>query len=128
MTKALEFWEVWDPRAAATGVLIARGHMDPTDSIILHSAPDVATVEISDSDGARLAYGADLAADPAVADVPAAARRCSRSRAKTSGRQENDSGAVVMLPGGEVGILKRWWNAEDRMEWRWEVEFYNSRR
>jgi hypothetical protein len=31
-----------------------------------------------------------------------------------------------MLPGGEVGILKSWWNAPDHKEWRWQVEFYNS--
>jgi hypothetical protein len=35
-------------------------------------------------------------------------------------------GATVLLPGGEAGVLKSWWNADDRMEWRWEVEFYNS--
>jgi hypothetical protein len=34
----------------------------------------------------------------------------------------------VILPGGEVGILKAWWNAEDRKEWRWHVELYNSLR
>jgi hypothetical protein len=42
--------------------------------------------------------------------------------------QAEDVGAVVMLPGGEVGILKGWWHADDRTEWRWQVEFYNSRR
>jgi hypothetical protein len=33
---------------------------------------------------------------------------------------------VVLLPGGEAGILKSWWNADDRKEWRWDVEFYNQ--
>ncbi|HEV8574258.1 MAG TPA: hypothetical protein VGR43_06060 [Dehalococcoidia bacterium] len=42
--------------------------------------------------------------------------------------REEDIGTLVILPGGEVGVLKSWWNADDRMEWRWEVEFYNSRR
>jgi hypothetical protein len=31
----------------------------------------------------------------------------------------------VILPGGEVGTLIRWWNTEDGSEWRWQVEFYN---
>jgi hypothetical protein len=22
--------------------------------------------------------------------------------------------------------LKSWWNADDRKEWRWQVEFYNQ--
>jgi hypothetical protein len=37
-----------------------------------------------------------------------------------------DIGRVVLLPGGEAGILKSWWSADDRKEWRWQVEFYNQ--
>ena len=125
--EALEYWEVWDPRAAATGVLIARGQMDHTDSVILHSAPDVVTVEVSDSRGVRLAYGADL-------ERTQQSPMCRlRSEGGTIVREdiwptEEEAGAVVMLPGGEVGTLASWWHADDRMEWRWQVEFYNSRR
>jgi hypothetical protein len=36
-----------------------------------------------------------------------------------------DVGAVVILPGGEAGELKSWWNADDGSAWRWQVEFYN---
>jgi len=128
MTKdALEFWEVWDPRPATTGVLIARGQMDHTDSVILHSAPDVATVEISDGRGARLAYRADLAR---TQQTPMCRfRRQGESITREDiWPQEADVGSVVLLPGGEAGILVSWWNADDRKEWRWQVEFYNSRR
>jgi hypothetical protein len=38
-----------------------------------------------------------------------------------------DIGRLVILPGGEVGKLVSWWNAEDGSEWRWQVEFYNHR-
>jgi hypothetical protein len=123
----LEYWEVWYPRAAATGVLIGRGAMDPTESLILHSAPDVVTVEVSDSRGTRLAFGADLERT----------QQSPMCRLRQNGGSvtrediwpvEDDIGSLVMLPGGEVGELKAWWNAEDRMEWRWQVEFYNSRR
>ena len=41
---------------------------------------------------------------------------------------KQDIGRVVILPGGEAGILKSWWNADDRREWRWQVEFYNQNR
>jgi hypothetical protein len=41
--------------------------------------------------------------------------------------EESDIGQVVVLPGGEVGKLVSWWNAEDGSEWRWQVEFYNQR-
>jgi hypothetical protein len=36
-----------------------------------------------------------------------------------------DIGSLVILPGGECGELKGWWNADDGSEWRWQVEFYN---
>jgi hypothetical protein len=38
---------------------------------------------------------------------------------------EADLGRLVILPGGEAGILQKWWHAEDNGEWRWGVEFYN---
>jgi hypothetical protein len=127
MGSDLEYWEVWYPRAAATGVLIARGAMDPTESVIFHSAPDVVTVEVSDSGGRRLAYGAHLARTQQ--SPMCRLRRGGGSIAREDiWPVEGDIGSLVMLPGGEVGVLQAWWNAEDRMEWRWQVEFYNSRR
>ena len=36
---------------------------------------------------------------------------------------QSDIGRVVRLPGGEAGILKSWWHADDYSEWRWQVEF-----
>jgi hypothetical protein len=127
MGSELEYWEIWYPRAAATGVPIARGTLKPTDTLIVHAAPDVMTVEVSDSRGGRLAYGADL---ERTQDSP----MCRLRRKGTSITREDiwpvedDIGSLVILPGGEVGVLQAWWNADDRMEWRWRVEFYNSRR
>jgi hypothetical protein len=123
----MHYWEVWDPRPAATGVLIARCQIDPTDTLILHAAPDVATVEISDTNGHRLAYAANL---QRTLDSP----MCRfRRQGETITREDiwpedSDLGAIVLLPGGEAGVLKAWWHADDRTEWRWQVEFYNSRR
>ncbi len=41
---------------------------------------------------------------------------------------QSDLGSLVLLPGGEVGVLKKWWHAADRQSWRWQVEFYNNLR
>jgi hypothetical protein len=30
---------------------------------------------------------------------------------------------IVLLPGGEAGILTTWWHAKDRSAWRWSPEF-----
>lgn len=34
-------------------------------------------------------------------------------------------GTPVLLAGGEVGILTKWYHAEDHSWWRWSVEFSN---
>ena len=38
---------------------------------------------------------------------------------------QGDLGRLVILPGGETGVLVQWWHADDRSEWRWQVEFTN---
>ena len=124
MASDLEYWEIWYPRAAATGMLIARGQLERTDVILLHSAPEIVTVEISDNEGRRVAYQADL---ERTQDSP----MCRLRREGGSICREDiwpgndDLESPVILPGGEVGTLLEWWNAEDGSEWRWQVEFYN---
>lgn len=34
-----ETWDLWYPGAAATGLAFARGRLDPTDVLWVHSAP-----------------------------------------------------------------------------------------
>jgi hypothetical protein len=89
--EALQYWEVWDPRPAATGILIARCQVDATDSVILHAAPDVATVEVSDVRGTRVAYGAER---QRTAQTPMCrfGATATRSRARTSGPTSKTSG------------------------------------
>lgn len=119
-----EYWTVWFPKAAATGLLLARGLMDATPTLLVHAAPDFITVEVSDPAGRRLAFGSDL---PRTQESPI----CRLRRAGEHIEREDlwptaaDLGALVLLPGGEVGVLLAWWNAPDRTEWRWQVEFYN---
>jgi hypothetical protein len=83
-------------------------------------------VEIRSAQGRRLAYGQDLAR---TADRPIArlSRHGQRIQRQDCWPTEADLGLPVLLPGGEVGILKEWWNAADGREWRWQVEFYNHR-
>ena len=123
--KALEYWSVWYPQAASTGLLFARGRLDATGVLLVHSAPPVVTVEITDPAGRRLAYSADL---PRTQESP----MCLLRRSGGSVLREDlwldgsHHGLPVLLPGGEVGILTGWWHAGNRREWRWQVEFYNQ--
>ncbi len=122
----METWEVWYPGAASDGLLVARGKCDATNSLWLHAAPSVIRVEVRTEDGQRLAFG-----DQLTARVEGPMTRLIRDgmqvRREDRWPAEADIGALVMLPGGEIGRLTAWWNAADEQEWRWSVEFYNHR-
>jgi hypothetical protein len=122
----LQIWDLWYPQAAATGVAFARGRIDPMNILLVHAAPPMLTVEVRTDSGKRIAYAQDL---PQTADRPIARLTV---QGETITREDlwptpSDIGQFVILPGGEVGQLLSWWNAEDGSEWRWQVEFYNHR-
>ena len=122
----LQIWDLWYPQAAATGVAFARGRLDATQVLLVHAPPPILTVEVRSDDGKRLAYARDLAQ---TADRPMA--RLTRQGESITREDlwptQDDIGRIVILPGGEVGQLLSWWNAEDGSEWRWQIEFYNHR-
>lgn len=91
-----------------------------------HAPPPLLTVEVRSENGERLAYTQDLAQ---TADRPMArlSVRGDHIEREDLWPGESQIGQVVILPGGEVGKLISWWNAEDASEWRWHVEFYNRR-
>jgi hypothetical protein len=122
----IQIWDLWFPHAAAQGLPFARGRLDATDVLIVHAAPDVLDVAVRGDDGHLIAEGKGL---PRTAERPMArltVRDGQIARADLWPEPE-DIGRPVILPGGEVGILKAWWNAADGSEWRWQVEFYNHR-
>lgn len=125
--KPMQRWEVWYPKAAATGLLFAAGRLDETERLLVHAPPQVLTVEVFDDDGRRIAFAQDL---EQTLDSPMCllTREGDTVKREDLWPQERDAGTPVLLPGGEVGIMTGWWNADDHMEWRWQVEFYNSRR
>ncbi len=118
-------WEVWYPKAASTGLLLGRGLLSPTDTLLVHAVPDVLTAEVRSDSGRRLAFGQDL---PRTQASPIC--RLTRDGASIHREDiwptERDYDLPILLPGGEVGVLKAWWNADDRKEWRWQIELYNS--
>lgn len=123
---ALQLWDLWYPQAGSTGLSFGRGRLAATSALFVHAPPRSLTVEIRSDTGRRLAYGQDLAQ---TADRPMA--RLIR-RGATVTRQDcwptgADLGELVILPGGEVGVLTQWWNAVDGSKWRWQIEFYNAR-
>ena len=126
MNSQLQIWDLWYPQAGATGIAFARGRLDETNVLLVHAPPPMLTVEVRSEDGRRVAYAQDLGqtSDLPIARLTVQGEHITREDLWPT---QNDIGHLVILPGGEVGKLLRWWNAEDGSEWRWQVEFYNHR-
>lgn len=119
-------WDLWIPNVGSQGLSFARGMTDPTGDILVHAAPDSLRVEVRDDAGRLLAFGDGLQREE---DSPMTRLRVEAGRVF---REEvwpasGHMGMRIILPGGEVGVLKSWWNPPDRSEWRWTVEFFNRR-
>jgi hypothetical protein len=123
--RRMETWDLWFPEAGATGISIARGRLDQTDVLWTHAVPATLDVTVRDQDERIVASGKGLQRSGDRLPLTRLARRGREIVREDRWPTDNDLGAPVMLPGGEVGNLKAWWNADDGSEWRWHVELYN---
>jgi len=123
----LHTWEVYYPEAAATGLPFARCRVDPTDVVWVHSAPSQLAVTVRQGDDRVIARGEPLERQGAKFPMTRLTRAGDAIQREDRFPTQADLGALVLLPGGEAGLLRAWWNAEDGSEWRWQVEFYNHR-
>ena len=126
MTK--ETWDLWFPSAGATGVSFARARVDGNvagERVLVHAAPPRLGVEVRSADGSVVSRGDDLERG-APGPMSFLVREGDRVRLEDGWPTDDDLGRVVILPGGEAGILRAWEHAADRRSWRWQVEFSNS--
>lgn len=122
----MEIWDLWFPTAAAQGLSFCRARLQPTNIVLVHAAPAALRVDVRSDDGDLLATADQLACTEGRQYPMTRLVRAGKGVIRTDGWPDaSDIGRVVLLPGGEAGILKNWWNAEDGSEWRWSVEFYN---
>jgi hypothetical protein len=123
----LHTWEIYYPAAGATGIHIARSRIDPVEVVWAHSMPRRVSVAVRQGDDAIVARGEAVTRrggyTPMTRFVIAGDAVSREDRWPT----EADLGSIVILPGGEAGVLTAWWNAEDGSAWRWSVEFSNRR-
>ncbi len=120
-------WELWFPGAAATGLEFARGRIDPTDVLWVHAAPSKLAVTVREGDDRVVARGEPLERQGSYLPMTRLTLEGGVVRREDRWPSESDLGALVILPGGEVGVLTAWWNANDGSAWRWSVEFSNQR-
>jgi hypothetical protein len=122
--KPLQTWDLWYPKAAASGLPFGRGRIDGTDILLVHAAPKVLAVKVYDGD--TLVAEADELEATADTPITRLTRRGSRIEREDIWPTDQELGRLVLLSGGEVGTLTQWWHAPDHGEWRWQIELYNK--
>jgi hypothetical protein len=123
----LQTWELWYPSAAATGLPIARARIDPVEVAWAHAVPRMLAVTVRRGDDRVVARGEPLERSGPYLPMTRLAIEGEAVRREDRWPTDADLGAIVILPGGEAGVLTAWWNAEDGSAWRWSVELSNRR-
>lgn len=92
--------------------------------VLVHAAPARMSVDLTDDDGRTIAR-ADL--DRAGDYSPMTLLEIASGSVRRTEVWPTDElyGVLVILAGGEAGLLKRWHHADDHSWWRWSVEFAN---
>jgi len=122
-----ETWDLWIPGVGATGWSFGRSVIDASaaiDGVLIHAAPRVLSVTVRQPDGQILAQAVlDRGSDSPLCRIN---RQTEGMSAHEVWPSDSDIGRVVLLPGGEAGILTQWWNNADHTAWRWGLEFSNQ--
>jgi hypothetical protein len=93
----------------------------------LHSAPETLAVTVRQGDDRVIVRAESLQRTGDKFPMTRLVRDGDTIRREDRFPTSADLGELVLLPGGEAGQLRAWWNASDGSEWRWQVEFYNHR-
>lgn len=123
---SVHLWEIRSPDGGSNGLEFSRSRIDAVERVIVHAAPGRMNVEVFDEAFHLVAKGTKLKSSEhspmALLTIDGDA-----IRREQIWPVEEHLGMPVILPGGEVGILTAWWNADDHSAWRWSVEFSNRR-
>ena len=123
-----ELWDLWFPNAGATGLSFARARVGAdaaADRVLVHAAPRHLEVVVRNESGVVVAEGHNLRRG-APGPMSLLVREGATIRLEDHWPTQDDLGVLVLLPGGEAGILTSWWHAPDHTQWRWTLEFTNS--
>lgn len=124
-----EVWDLWYPGAGATGISFARTLVAGERAgyrVLVHACPPRLDVIVRRVDGEILAQARELERrEPGP--MTFLVRDGDTIRMEDGWPSDADLGRLVILPGGETGVLTAWWHADDHSEWTWSVEFHNAR-
>lgn len=125
MSNDLHTWEIRNPDGGMLGLEFAKGRMAAHAEVLCHALPERVDVEVRGTSGMVVAsaHGLEGGASTPMARLSIRGGAITRENVWPD---EDDLGKPVILPGGEIGILRSWWNADDGSQWTWNVEFHNE--
>src|SRR5947209_6391211 len=108
-----ELWDLWFAEAGATGVSFCRSRVSAAaagNRVLVHAAPPSLEVEVrSAENGMVLASGTDLKRHE-PGPMSYLVRDGAAITLEDGWPTDDDIGRLVLLPGGEAGILTAWWH------------------
>ena len=122
-----ELWDLWFPNSGATGLSFARcrvGADAAAGRVLVHAAPRHLEVVVRNDQGDIVPEGRGLRRG-APGPMSLLIRDGATIALQDHWPTEDDLGVLVILPGGEAGILTSWWHAPDHSQWRWQLELSN---
>ena len=125
MSNDLHTWEIRNPDGGMLGLEFAKGRMTAHTDVLSHALPERVDVEVRGAAGAVVASAQGLEGGASTPMARLSIHDGAITRVNVW-PEESDLGKPVILPGGEVGILRSWWNADDGSQWTWTVEFHNE--
>ena len=94
--------------------------------MLVHAAPAKLSVEVRDDAGVTVASG-DVDREGDYAPMTLLRLDGATVRRSEVWPDADDEGTVVLLAGGEAGVLRSWRHSDDRQWWQWSLELSNHK-
>lgn len=121
---AFTVWQLRSVDGGSAGLEFARAAIDPSRTVLVHAAPTRLDVEVLANGEHLIAIGRDLRPGEDDGDTPMTRLVIDGTRVRRSQvwPGEADLGSVVLLPGGEAGVLRSWATDNGHASWTWSLE------
>jgi hypothetical protein len=119
-------WSLRNPDGGMNGLEFATATTaEDQQRVLVHAAPEQLEIVVRDKDDKVVARGKCKASgeDTPMSEITLSGSKISRTEVWPT---DEHNGLVVILPGGEAGVLKQWHTADDKKSWRWTLELSNQ--
>lgn len=121
-----QLWDIRGVDGGATGLPFSLARIEEQTVVLAHALPSTINVEVRTEGGDLIAKGTELehSVESPMARLTISGRNVRRENIWPT---EQDEHLVVILAGGEAGLLEKWSNDDAQTEWTWTVKFHNHK-